>query len=284
MGAIEQVETPLRRGLRWIERTDGATLYHVVFGSARPWRTQPRLSFADIDAAERGERRWPGWVVSVLVHVALIAAFWVPGERPLPPEGSRQQGLAVDLVVEKGASARAALRSAPMPGKVEASVPREATAPAIAPGTAGELSAPPAVTPVTVTKTAVAPDIAQSAIAEARAAPLAAAPAIQGARTKSNDEEAWEGAILSRITAKKRYPRRALAAGTEDIVMVRLLLDRRGALVRAELVRSRGDAALDREVLALARRASPFPRPPTSVAGETIALLVPVEFVITQRR
>jgi len=128
------------------------------------------------------------------------------------------------------------------------------------------------------------PDAVPSTLAEPRAAPVAATPAVAGARTRSADEERWEGAILGRIVAKKRYPKTALASGEEDIVMVRLVLDREGALVRAELVRSRGHAALDREVLALARRAGPYPRPPASVAGETISLLVPVEFVITKRR
>lgn len=100
----------------------------------------------------------------------------------------------------------------------------------------------------------------------------------------SNAEQAWEGKILAKLERNKRYPAQAQSAGQEDTVMVRMILDRRGHLVNAVVVKSRAFAVLDNEVLQLARRSSPFPAPPESVTGDPIQLVVPVEFFLKSRR
>jgi protein TonB len=47
------------------------------------------------------------------------------------------------------------------------------------------------------------------------------------------------------------------------------------------LERSSGVRSLDDEALSLPKRASPLPRPPEEVKGDSIELVVPVEFFMS---
>ncbi|MPT49375.1 MAG: energy transducer TonB, partial [Sphingobium sp.] len=49
------------------------------------------------------------------------------------------------------------------------------------------------------------------------------------------------------------------------------------------LERSSGFRSLDDEAVALPKRASPLPKPPEDVKGDTIELVVPVEFFMKTR-
>ena len=57
-------------------------------------------------------------------------------------------------------------------------------------------------------------------------------------------------------------------------------MDRDGRVLGSWLERSSGAAALDEETLELIKRAEPLPKPPAEVAGETVQLVVPVEFLL----
>ncbi|MBY8823441.1 energy transducer TonB [Sphingomonas colocasiae] len=274
------------RGLRRIERTDGATLYHVVFGERRRARKRAKLSFDDdeLEDVDRRQLSWRGWTAVIGIHAILVLTPLIHYNRATPPEGDTREGMTVDLVVEPGQAPRDAVRARPVAGadaedatRDAPRLPRVVDAPEKQ-AAAGSASAPaPSIAPVP------SPDISHATRVDARAAPLATAPSIAGARAISTEEERWEGEILGRIAAKKRYPRAALSSGAEDVITLRLVIDRKGALLHAELLRSRGHAELDREVLALAKRAAPYPKPPDSVPGENFSMLVPVEFVIRRR-
>jgi protein TonB len=109
--------------------------------------------------------------------------------------------------------------------------------------------------------------------------PVAASP-VQGAASEaSNAAQSWENGLLAQLERVKRYPGAAQAQGQEDLVYVRLTIDRAGRLADAQVVRSRGYAMLDREVVAMAHRASPFPAPPTE-ERDPVVVVVPVEFFI----
>jgi protein TonB len=109
--------------------------------------------------------------------------------------------------------------------------------------------------------------------------PVAASP-VQGASSvASNAAQSWENGLLARLERVKRYPGAAQAQGQEDLVYVRLTIDRAGRLTDAQVVRSRGYAMLDREVVAMAHRASPFPAPPAE-ERDPVVVVVPVEFFI----
>lgn len=115
-----------------------------------------------------------------------------------------------------------------------------------------------------------APPVKQTTAPESSAAP----PAPEAAQSKST----WEAQVLSVLNKVKRYPRIASARRQQGVPYIRFVIDRNGKLISAGLERRPGFAALDREALDLPARAQPLPRPPKDVTGETIELIVPVEF------
>jgi protein TonB len=51
-------------------------------------------------------------------------------------------------------------------------------------------------------------------------------------------------------------------------------------LLSAEIARSSGRAALDREALALIDRAQPLPAMPAAMEGDTLDAIVPINFAL----
>ncbi|MFT4053111.1 MAG: TonB family protein [Novosphingobium sp.] len=90
----------------------------------------------------------------------------------------------------------------------------------------------------------------------------------------------WEGQVLGALNKVRRYPREARFARQQGMPYIRFVIDREGKVVSSRIERSSGIRSLDQEALALPRRAQPLPRPPGDVKGETIELVVPVEFFI----
>jgi protein TonB len=88
----------------------------------------------------------------------------------------------------------------------------------------------------------------------------------------------WQGVLLGRLARYKRYPAAAQSRHQEGVTVLRFTMDRRGHVLAASIDASSGVDALDAETLALIHRAEPLPSPPPSVPGETIELVVPVQF------
>ena len=89
----------------------------------------------------------------------------------------------------------------------------------------------------------------------------------------------WRAAIVAHLNQHKRYP--GSGAGISTITFS---IDRSGKVLSARLLRSSGNAALDAEAVAMARRASPLPKPPAGIAGDNLSLTVPVRFSQTAAR
>jgi len=83
----------------------------------------------------------------------------------------------------------------------------------------------------------------------------------------------WRGSVMAHLNRHKRYP--GGGGGTSSVAFT---IDRSGRVLSARLIRSSGSAALDREAVALARRASPVPAPPANMSGSSVVLTVPVRF------
>ena len=81
----------------------------------------------------------------------------------------------------------------------------------------------------------------------------------------------WRGTVIAHLNRLKRAP-----GGSRGVATVAFSIDRNGNVKSARLVRSSGNSALDREALALVRRASPVPRPPPNVSGSSLLLTAPV--------
>ncbi|MGM8935479.1 TonB family protein [Pseudomonas neustonica] len=88
----------------------------------------------------------------------------------------------------------------------------------------------------------------------------------------------WEQLLYAHLQRHKRYPRQALRAHQQGMPTITLTMNRRGQVLSVNLASSSGARTLDREALALAKRAEPLPLPPPEIAGERITLTVPVLF------
>ncbi|CCG43068.1 energy transducer TonB family protein [Magnetospirillum molischianum] len=92
--------------------------------------------------------------------------------------------------------------------------------------------------------------------------------------------KSWQGTLLAHLERHKRYPRSAQTRRHEGVVTVRFVMNRQGVIVSSRLEQSGGSTILDDEGLALLERAQPLPSPPPEVKGDTIELVVPVEFFL----
>lgn len=131
------------------------------------------------------------------------------------------------------------------------------------------------VTPAQVASAQVAPT-------QPPAAPPSAPPAQSAARKPPGHAEqgpdTWHARVLGRLNAVKTYPSSARARRQQGTVMMRFVVDRSGRVLSVSLHKTSGFALLDREALALPKRTSPLPPPPDDATGNTIELIVPVEF------
>lgn len=116
-------------------------------------------------------------------------------------------------------------------------------------------------------------------------APVPTAPAAPSiAQGSPNAVPNWQGLLLARLEAAKHYPEEARMHRQQGITMLRFTMDRDGKVLSAKIEKSSGFDALDQEALALIQRAQPLPKPPPAVTGDTIELVVPIEFTLTRHR
>lgn len=94
----------------------------------------------------------------------------------------------------------------------------------------------------------------------------------------SSGKPTWQGLVLGALDKVKRYPRDARFARQQGVPYIRFTMDRQGKVLSVTLAQSSGFRSLDQEALSLPKRAQPLPAPPNDVKGETIELVVPVEF------
>lgn len=118
--------------------------------------------------------------------------------------------------------------------------------------------------------------------------PETAAPKTQPAppapKVSASTAETWEGKVLARLNQHRRYPRGAMAQRQQGVPYIRFVMDREGHVLSTTIERSSGFPDLDREAVALPRRAQPLPKPPADkLPGQpTIELVVPVEFFVVR--
>jgi protein TonB len=92
---------------------------------------------------------------------------------------------------------------------------------------------------------------------------------------------AWQLALLARLDHFKRYP--AQARGAQGVVSLAFRIDRQGKVVSSHIVTSSGSAVLDAEALALIKRASPVPRPPTEIKDDDLSIVVPIRYTASNK-
>jgi protein TonB len=108
---------------------------------------------------------------------------------------------------------------------------------------------------------------------------------IGGLSSGSNKpKDLWLARVAAKIQQIKRYPAASVSLHEEDEVSVRFVVDRMGRVLSAKVVRSRGLARLDAEAVDVLRRASPLPKLPLEMPGETIEVTMPIDFAIDKTR
>ena len=91
----------------------------------------------------------------------------------------------------------------------------------------------------------------------------------------SNARPTWETALLNRLAEARHTP----APAARGVVLLRFTMDRNGKVLGAAIEKSSGNDALDQEALAALQRAQPLPLPPAEIPGDTLDLIVPVDFL-----
>jgi protein TonB len=103
----------------------------------------------------------------------------------------------------------------------------------------------------------------------------------QGTTDRPSDETmTWSKALMNHLSRHRRYPAAARQAGQQGAVQVRFTIDRKGQVLAAKVIKASHSTSLDAEAIAMLKRASPLPQPPDDVGGETVELVIPVEFTI----
>jgi TonB family protein len=103
-------------------------------------------------------------------------------------------------------------------------------------------------------------------------------PAQQRLRTfRTGNKRWWPGSIGS-----NGYP--AQAHGAEGVASLAFTIDRKGNVLNSQIATTSGSAVLDAEVLALVKRAAPFPPPPAVVVDADLSFVVPIRFTAGERR
>lgn len=122
--------------------------------------------------------------------------------------------------------------------------------------------------------------IADPAPKEPETAALRTAPAPLAPQMSSTAPDTWEGRLLAQLGKHRRYPRMAQLRRQQGVPWIRFVMNREGRVLSVRLERSSGVADLDREAVALPKRAQPLPKPPDDKPGDTLELVVPVEFFL----
>lgn len=98
---------------------------------------------------------------------------------------------------------------------------------------------------------------------------------------ETEGRDTWEGRVLTKLIANRRYPRAALLRRYQGTPIIRLVMDRNGTVQSVRLEKPSRIPDLDREALALPKRAQPLPKPPDSKEGTSFEFVVPIEFDLT---
>ena len=193
---------------------------------------------------------WLGPVVSTPApEPAILIDMTPPAAPPVPPSEQPPGPKQVKAELPKPVLQREVVKTSPVPNPAVA-LPVQPPEPKVeAKAPAPQTTAPPA-------------------------RPAPPAPAL------SSGIPTWQGLVLGALNKVKRYPFAAQSRRQQGVPYIRFVIDRNGRVVSSRIERSSGFGALDQEAVNLPRRAQPLPKPPAEVAGDTIELVVPVEFYI----
>jgi TonB family protein len=91
---------------------------------------------------------------------------------------------------------------------------------------------------------------------------------------------AYLARVVALVDRAKRYPRREREDRAQGMVVVRVGVDRSGALTGVQLLSPSSREGFNREALEAVRRAAPFPAMPAEIAGDSVQLRLQLRFVL----
>lgn len=250
-------------------------------------------------------RHWGvAWAVALAAHGVAVLLFWQPA-----PSGARSPGLGgIEVSLGPAGGAPGAVAAAAEPAEavpvqpVEAEpVPeiQEAVAEAVPIEAVPVVKAP---SPIPQRRPIPVPTIVPAPAAVAAVAPVeataSAEPAMPGAAGRAGSHDAREAGeqqaavggglpgyaasyfdlLRAWLEKHKEYPQEARKRRSQGTVMLWFEIDRVGNVLAHRIAGSSGHPALDREVDALIRRATPLPAMPSEMSQPRLMLVVPVEF------
>lgn len=226
-------------------------------------------------ASRSGKRKWgTGLMLSLFAHgvpVIVASGFWVATQ---PAEMVPEAAFEVELI---------RMQAPPIPSSEQPPGPVQTEAAASAPAPSSVVQPRLQVAPPANVETLTVPQTVERQEAATRTppAPETTAPPSRvstPAPVATSAPHTWESRVLAYLEQRKRYPAEARARRLQGVAYVTFTMDRQGRVLSAALERTSGHASLDREAMALVRRAQPLPAPPAELAGETLTLTVPVDF------
>ncbi|CAD2226270.1 TonB family protein [Pseudoalteromonas sp. 3J6] len=90
----------------------------------------------------------------------------------------------------------------------------------------------------------------------------------------------YAATLLTWLEKHKEYPRMARSRRQQGTVIVYFIVDRDGIIITSRIEQTSGYSALDDEALKMLARAQPLPGIPNDIEGNSLELVVPVEFFI----
>lgn len=237
-------------------------------------------------------RRWTFSGLAIVTLYGALTASLLGWREPDDLEPAEPSGaVVVDLAPEAAAPSvtpsdlppgpeQTIAEARPVP-KLDAAPPDDAQELPRAPNPEAVVDSATKVQPDTEPEQQAAASTSAPAVVSQRVAPVAAAP-MQGRPELKNEQAVatWRSQILALVERNKRYPEAARSRREQGITQVRFMLDRKGQVSNAEITQSSGSSALDGEAIALLQRAQPFPAPPDSFEGQSVAVKLPIRFTV----
>jgi len=90
--------------------------------------------------------------------------------------------------------------------------------------------------------------------------------------------ESYSAILTKAIAKQKKYPRIAQMRGWQGEIIIDLKIDGKGNLINSKIKQKSGFKILDKEGMAMIKRASPFPKPPKELESKIFNVIVPISF------
>lgn len=130
-----------------------------------------------------------------------------------------------------------------------------------------------------------APSESSRAATSQSAAPQASLPGETAAAPLNSEgaagklQASWQGLVQSHLARFRRYPDDARRRSRAGEVWVQFTLDGEGRLLASRMLSGSGTVSLDREALAMLRRADPLPPPPAAMQRQgRVSVSLPIHF------